>query len=279
MRTTLALFAFVSFTAFACQDQPNSLLDDGAGGESSGNGNNGGNGNGGSPTSDGGSSSNGDGGNDVVPQTADFEITADAAATMELRANAEVALTIAPNGYEGVVSLSVMNIPSEVQATVSPTSVTLDGSTSQAITLTIVSASDSETGDFAITVVGTVPEGTASGDAAVTIEPVITIKIPQNLESYEASPPDTTAFGDYPTVIKAPANISDANPVTVRFFNDDTVPHEIHADQDGAGFGHGQGPIAAGAFDPVVRKVNQAGEYAYYPHDLGTQIMGLIVIE
>lgn len=272
------LCAFVSITAIACDDQPTSLLDGNGGSSSSGN--NGGNGDGGSPTtSDGGSTSNGDGGTEVIPQTADFEITASGAATIELRASTDLSLTVAPNGYVGPVSLSLANVPSDVDASVSPTSVTLDGTSDESITLTVTSASNSESGTFAITVVGTVPEGTASGDASVTIEPVITITIPQNLESYASNPADTTAFGDYPTVIKAPANISAANPVTVKFFNDDTEPHEIHADADDAGFGHGQGPIAPGSFDPVVREVNQTGEFGYYPHDIGTTILGQIVIE
>lgn len=272
------LSAFVSITTIACQEQPTSLLDGDGGSSESGS--NGGNGDGGSPTtSDGGSSSSGDGGSAPIPQTADFEITAASSAELELRASTDVSLTIAPNGYTGVVSLSLMNVPGDVDASVSPTSIALDGTSDESITLTVTSASNSESGSFAISVVGTVPEGTASGDVSVTIEPVITITIPQNLESFASSPADMTAFGDYPTVIKAPANISGANPVTVKFFNDDTVPHEIHADQDGAGFGHGQGPIAPGAFDPVVRNINQSGEFGYYPHDIGTTILGLIVIE
>ncbi len=278
MRTTASvlLCAFVSITTIACQDQPTSLLD-GDGGSSS-NGNSGGDG--GSPSSsDGGSSANGDGGNEPIPQTADFLITAAGSAEIELRASTDVALTIAPNGYVGAVSLSLMNVPGDVDASVSPTSVTLDGTSDETLTLTVTSASNSESGSFAISVVGTAPEGQASGDVSVTIQPVITITIPQDLESYASNPADTTAFGDYPTVIKAPANLSGANPVTVRFYNDDSVPHEIHADQDGAGFGHGEGPIAAGAFDPVVREVNQTGEFGYYPHDIGTTILGMIVIE
>jgi plastocyanin len=280
MRTTASalLCAFVSMITIACQDQPTSLLD-GDGGSSS-NGNNGGAGEGGSPTtSNGGSSSSGDGGNEPIPQTADFVITAAGSADIELRDSTDVSLTIAPNGYMGVVSLSLMNVPGDVDASVSPMSVTLDGTSDETVTVTVTSASNSESGAFAISVLGTVPEGQASGDVAVTIEPVITITIPQDLAGYASNPADTTAFGDYPTVIKAPANISEANPVTVKFFNDDTAPHEIHADQDGAGFGHGQGSIAPGSFDPVVRQVNQTGEFGYYPHDIGTTILGMIVIE
>jgi plastocyanin len=73
--------------------------------------------------------------------------------------------------------------------------------------------------------------------------------------------------------------MSEDNPVIIRFFNDDVVSHEIHADADLNGFGHGQGPIAPGAMDPVVRRVTAPGTYDYYPHDLGPSILGRVVIE
>jgi hypothetical protein len=130
-----------------------------------------------------------------------------------------------------------------------------------------------------VTVVGTVPAGEKSVDAALIVEPVITIVIPENLASYSADPPSTDAFGDFPTVIKALPNMSDDNPITVHFFNADTVPHEIHADNPNEGFPHGNQGIPPGELDPVVRRVNSPGEYLFYPHDIGMSILGQIVIE
>ena len=57
------------------------------------------------------------------------------------------------------------------------------------------------------------------------------------------------------------------------------VSHEIHADRPDQGFGHGNQPIPANSFDPVVRQVNTPGTYDYYPHDIGQSIPGRIVIE
>lgn len=273
------LCALVLASIFACVEQPSSLLDgdgDGDGGSGS---NDGGSGSVGGQGSGAGSSSNGGSGGGSIPQTADFTITANGSAALDLRDSAEVELTVAPNGYVGQVSLSLMNVPADVQGSLSVTSLTLDGSSDQLLSLTLESASDTVTGAFAVTVVGTAPEGQASGDVALTIEPVITVYIPQDLESYVSSPANTTAFGAYPTRIKAPPNLGPENTITVRFFNQDSVNHEIHADQDQQGFGHGQGPIAPNSFDPVVRNINAPGDYSYYPHDIGTNILGLISVE
>ena len=115
--------------------------------------------------------------------------------------------------------------------------------------------------------------------AVVTVEPVLTITIPQGLNGMSDDPPNTTAFGDYPTRIRALDGMSGDNPVTILFFNADSVPHEIHADRPDQGFGHGNQPIPASSFDPVVRQVNTPGTYDYYPHDIGQSILGRIVIE
>jgi len=271
----VSMCAFISFATFGCQEQPSSLLDGDGGDSSSGNANGGSN-EGGNGSGNGAAPADGGGGAEPIPQTADFLISADAAASIELRDSADVTVSIDPNGYVGAVALTLANVPGDVDASLDLPSITLDGTTPETVTVTVASASNSETGAFAISVVGTVSEGTASGDMSVTIEPVITIIIPQNLADFAG---EMNAFGPYPTVIKAPPNLSDESTLTVKFFNDDTVPHEIHADADDAGFGHGDGPIAPGSFDAVVRQINQTGEFGYYPHDIGTNIPGLIVVE
>ena len=75
------------------------------------------------------------------------------------------------------------------------------------------------------------------------------------------------AFGDYPMNIIAPKDISAQKPLTVRFFNDDDVAHEIHAASNAQGFPHDPGPIAAHSMDGLVRKVNSKGLYDFYLHD------------
>lgn len=261
----------------ACLDQPTSLLD-GTGGNPSGAGGTGVPNCAGSSVagSDGSGASGGDGGAPLQP--ASFELSA-TPVELELRNSVETEVTITPNGYVGPVTLTITSGPSDVQAELGVSSVTLDGSTLATVPLTLTTASSTQTGAFVVTVVGTVPAGEKSVDAELIVEPVITIIIPENLASYSADPPSTDAFGDFPTVIKALPNMSDDNPITVHFFNADTVPHEIHADNPNEGFPHGNQPIPPGEFDPVVRRVNTPGEYLFYPHDIDASILGQINIE
>ena len=81
--------------------------------------------------------------------------------------------------------------------------------------------------------------------------------------------------------MKALANLSASNPITVRFFNADTVSHRIHGDKPTQGFAHGATDIPPGAFDPLERQVNAVDTYDFYPHDLGTnaQIVGRLIVQ
>jgi hypothetical protein len=126
---------------------------------------------------------------------------------------------------------------------------------------------------------GTSADGDQSGAFELDVLPVITIYIPKDLQTYSSNPPDHTAFGDYPTKIKAVPNMDANHTVTVKFFNSDTVGHEIHADNDAEGFPHGTQNIAPNSYDPVVRNVKFPGTYNYYPHDIGQSIEGQIVIQ
>lgn len=279
----------------ACSEQPTSLLDgdddgdnDGAGASSDGAGpSSGGNSSDGAGTADGGSDNTGantsDGGAPPQPATFSILVTANegdgATAEIDLRDSAELTVAIEPNGYEGRVDLALTGLPSDVAGELAADSVTLDGASTETVTLTVSSASDTTTGTYPFVISGSVPAGEKSGAATVIVRPVITIIIPPNLATYDDNGPDTTAFGDYPTVIKALPNMNGQNTITVNFFNSDTVNHEIHADDQAQGFGHGQGPIAPNSMDPVVRRVNSPGEYNYYPHDIGTNIMGQILIQ
>jgi hypothetical protein len=275
--TSLLSVAFAALLS-ACLDQPTSLLD-GTGGNPSGGGQGAGAPGGAGSVGGSGTGASGDGGDGGAPaQPATFELSA-TPVELELRSSVDTVVSIAPNGYVGPVALSIAGGPSDVQAELGASSVTLDGSTVETVPLTLTTASSTQTGAFVVTVVGTVPSGEKSVDAALIVEPVITIIIPENLASYSAEPPSTDAFGDFPTIVKALPNMSDDNPITVHFFNADTLPHEIHADNPNEGFPHGNQPIPPGAFDPVVRRVNSPGEYLFYPHDIDASILGRIDIE
>jgi hypothetical protein len=253
----------------ACAELPDGLLGQGGGDEG-----------GGSPnatattsTSGSSSSSSGVGGaGGETGQTATFEIAVNASdTTLELRDSTELEITVTPNGYVGTVLVGIAGLPTDVTSTISPTMVELDGSTTATATLSIESASDTVTGDFAFTLNAAAPEGTKSVTANLTVAPVITIYIPADLASYSGS---NTAFGPFPTMIKALPGMSASNTISVRFFNQDSVPHEIHASAPDQGFPHGNGDIDPNSFDGQTRNVNAPGTYDFYPHDLanGTTI-------
>jgi hypothetical protein len=276
-RSLLAAVTTATFLS-ACLDQPTSLLD-GTGGNPSGGGEGSGARGGAASVGGSGTGAPGEGGSGGAPlQPASFELSA-MPVELELRSEVETLVSIAPNGYVGPVALSIEGGPSDVGAELGASSVTLDGSTVATVPLTLSTASNTQTGAFAVTVVGTVPSGEKTVDAAFIVDPIITIVIPVDLASFSAEPPSTNAFGDFPTVVKALPNMSGDNPITVNFFNADTVPHEIHADNPNEGFPHGNQPIPPGEFDPVVRQVNTPGEYLFYPHNIGMSILGQINIE
>lgn len=259
----------------ACAELPDGLIGNGGGDEG-----------GGSPstsatsgsTSSSGTSSGSGGTGGESGQTATFEIAVSASDTaIELRDSAELEISVTPNGYVGTVVVGIAGLPADVTSTISPTMVELDGSTVATTTLTIASASDTVTGSFAFTLNAVAPEGTKSVTANLAVEPVITIYIPADLSSYSGS---DTAFGPFPTMIKALPNMSASNTISVRFFNQDSVPHEIHADAAVQGFPHGNSPIPPNSFDGQTRNVNQPGTYNFYPHDLNdTTIRGRIIIQ
>lgn len=260
----------------ACAELPEGLIGQGGGDEGGGSPST--STTSGSTSSSGTSASSGGAGGDTG-QTASFEIALSASdTTLELRDSAELEVTVTPNGYVGTVVVGVAGLPSDVTSTIAPSLLELDGSTVATTTLSLASASDTVTGSFAFTLNAAAPEGTKSVTANLEVAPVITIYIPADLASYSGQ---NTAFGPFPTMIKALPNMSASNTISVRFFNQDSVPHEIHAEAAVQGFPHGNGPIAPNSFDGQTRNVNAPGTYNFYPHDLGngTSIPGRIIIQ
>ena len=204
---------------------------------------------------------------------------------IDLNADVVVVVTIDPVGYVGPVTLSVDNLPvaSGVTSAFANDVVTLDGTTKATATLTLTSLSSAAPVDVPFAVTVTVPSGSKSANATLTVRPTITIIIPANVNGLAgtAANPYKLAFGDYPIMITAPAGISAAKPVNVKFFNDDTIAHEIHAGQGGQGFPHSQASISAQTLDATPRPVNATGTYDFYMHDQGPSplTIGRIVIQ
>lgn len=267
----LAALSFSALLAACVGDLPDDFNNDGTGGDTSG------------PTTTTGGGGNttttttGGGGTGGQAQAGTFMVSASSPAmAAELRSDTTIPVTINTTDFTGTVDLSVTGLPADVTATFNPPSVTLDGAAATS-TLTLTTRSDTVTGTLALTVTGT--SGAATQTAAIDFDvaPVITVMIPQNVATLINT---TNSFGAYPTMIKAPPNLSAANPLMVRFFNADNVPHQIHASNDAQGFPHSNVNIPAGAFDPLDRPVNAPGTYNFYMHDvaMGDTIDGQIVI-
>ncbi len=235
-------------------------------------------------TSASGSGSTGAGGSSMQPAT--YTISLDTTTPqVDLNAKVDVAVTIDPMGYVGPVTLTVDNlaIPSGVTSSFANDVLTLDGSSMASTTLTLSTLTSAPPVDVPFTVTATVPAGAKTQNATLTVRPTITIIIPKNVNGLAgtAANPYKQAFGDYPIMITAPANISAAKPVNVHFYNDDDVAHEVHAGQGAAGFPHSQGSIDPHTLDVTPRPVNAADTYDFYLHDQGPNplTIGRVIIQ
>jgi hypothetical protein len=192
-------------------------------------------------------------------------------------------VSVAPNGYSGMATLSLPSMPSGVTGSFDNATLSLDGRTTATATLTLKTVDSAAPGAANVEIDAMAAGTTFKTTIAFTVESVITVHIPKGVNNMggTTSNPVTTAFGPYPMKLAAPtAGISSQNPVTVYFFNDDSVSHEIHASADQEGFAHDPGPIAPNSMDSLVRNVNTAGSYNFYLHDQGAPItVGLITIQ
>jgi hypothetical protein len=221
---------------------------------------------------------------DVGAETASFTVSVDTPqASVDLADSVVVNVTITPNGFRGPVDLAMATMPTNVTGTFATTAFTLDGTTPATTTLTIATTVSAATGADALSVTATAGSmGSATTPIALTVNAALTITIPANVDSNGGTTADpvTNAFGPYPMNITAPANLSTSNTLTVRFYNADTVPHEIHASSPSEGFAHDPGPFPAMSMDPFIRHVNATGTYDFYLHDQGgPSTIGRLVIQ
>ncbi len=202
---------------------------------------------------------------------------------LDLQDRVDLRVSIDPKGYVGQLTLSVDDLSSKgVKTTLASPTVTLDGATLVKVGLTLETASSTPPASVPFAVTGAAGGDTKVVSGTVTVHSAITIHIPMNVDGMAGTTanPNKAAFGDYPTMITAPAGISTQTPVAVRFYNDDDVGHEIHAGQAAQGFPHGNGNIPPHSMDPIVRNVNATGTYDYYLHDENAAVnVGRIVIQ
>jgi hypothetical protein len=283
--TRIVVLAVLSAALVACGDASTTSANHftGVGGGNAGNGGGGGSGGGGSDAGGGGSA---DGGSS---QTQGFEVMTDKTSyDVELRASAPVQVTIAPQSFSGTVNLAVTGLPSGVTGTFASSSVAVSGNTGATTTLTLTTISSIVPGAVPFTVTAT--SGSTSAQAAVSLNvlPQITIQIPMNVDAQKGTSgnPSTTAYGDYPIVMTAPANFGTGNPIVVKFENLDSAPHCIHASNASQGFPHDavtngvcDTPMQTNQFDQTAHNVNTKGSYLFYLHDQGNLTDGMITIQ
>jgi hypothetical protein len=216
------------------------------------------------------------------PQTASYAVSLDnVAGNVNLLASTSFVVTVAPNGFKGMVALATMGLPSDVVASFDNSALTLDGASNATAKLTLTTATSTKPGPTSFSVVGESEAGSQSTSATLTVASQLVIHVPAGVDQNGGSQnnPVMDAFGGYPIMITAPANMS-STPVTIKFYNDDNVPHEIHASSPGAGFPHGNGPFDPQTFEGTRRNVTMKGTYDFYLHDQGgPSTVGRIVIQ
>jgi hypothetical protein len=163
----------------------------------------------------------------------------------------------------------------------------VSGTTGATTTLTLMTTSAVAPALNNLTVKATSGANTTTTPLALNVKPILTITIPTNVDALKGTSgsPSTNAFGTFPILVTAPANIANT-PVEVRFLNKDSAPHCIHAGQAGAGFPHDPTTngvcntlTATNQIDTQKRLVTATGTYGFYLHDQGDLTEGSIKIQ
>lgn len=283
----LAAAALCAAFAFACGDASNTTSNHWAG-ISSGGGNDGSTGD----ASTGGSTQ---GGNDAGviaeggAQTQSFQIMTDKTSySVELRSTVVVQVTIAPQGFTGTVNLAVSGLSTGVTGAFNPTSVSVSGTTGATSMLTLTTLESVLPATTPFTVTATSGASTATSAPMLDVLAQITIQIPTNVAALAGTSgnPSTNAFGNYPIVLTAPANLGTANPLVVKFLNNDSAPHCIHASNATQGFPHDAVTngvcntlMNKGQLDQTAHNVNTKGSYGFYLHDEGDTTEGMVKVQ
>jgi hypothetical protein len=222
-------------------------------------------------------------------QTQAFQIMTDKATyNAELRAAIVVQVTIAPQNFTGTVNLAVSGLSTGVTGAFNPPSVSVSGSTGATSMLTLTTLESVIPATTPFTVTATSGTNTATSAPMLTVLPQITIQIPTNVAALAGTQgtPSTKAFGNYPIVINAPSNFGTANPIIVKFINNDSAPHCIHASNPTQGFPHDAVTngvcntlMQKGQSDQTAHNVNTKGSYLFYLHDEGDTTDGMVKVQ
>jgi plastocyanin len=183
----------------------------------------------------------------------------------ELQATNQVGVTVTPlGGFSGTVALSATGLPGSVTGAFTPAAVDLSsGPAAAALAIMVPSTATPTSVPTTVTVTG--DDGasvTASATFTLTVQRAITVTIVPDASTA------ALAFGPGPIVIHA-GTIGAGNTIQVRFYNQDSVIHEVHAAQPSEGFAHDPAPIPPASYDSLIRQVNSPGTYPFTLHDDG----------
>ena len=222
-------------------------------------------------------------------QTTSFQVMTDKTSyNVELRNTVVVQVTIAPQGFTGTVNLAVTGLSTGVTGAFNPTSVSVSGTTGATSMLTLTTLESVVPATTPFTVTATSGSATANSAPSLVVMPQITIQIPTNVAAKAGTSgnPSTDAFGNYPIVLTAPANFGTNAPIVVKFLNNDSSPHCIHASNATQGFPHDAVTngvcntlMQKGGYDQTAHNVNTKGSYVFYLHDEGDTTDGMIKIQ
>ena len=289
MRSALILSTCAAL-ALACGDASNITSNHWAGINSNDNNDNG-------STADGGTTSTGSDAStqaDVsLPeggsQTQSFSVSTDKTSyNVELRATTQVQVTITPQSFTGTVTLAVSGLSTGVSGAFNPPTVNVSGTTTATSMLTLTTLESVVPATTPFTVTATSGANNATSAPSLVVMPQITIQIPTNVQAKAGTSgnPSTDAFGNYPIVINAPANFGTNNPIAVKFINNDSTAHCIHASNPNQGFPHDAVTngvcntlMNKGQMDQTAHNVNTKGSYLFYLHDEGDTTDGMIKIQ
>ncbi len=222
-------------------------------------------------------------------QTQSFQVMTDKTSySVELRSTVVVQVTIAPQNFTGTVNLAVSGLSTGVTGAFNPTSVSVSGTTGATSMLTLTTLESVLPATTPFTVTATSGSSTATSAPSLDVLAQITIQIPTNVAALAGTSgnPSTNAFGNYPIVLNAPANLSTTNPLVVKFLNNDSAPHCIHASNATQGFPHDAVTngvcntlMNKGQLDQTAHNVNTKGSYLFYLHDEGDTTDGMVKVQ
>jgi len=195
------------------------------------------------------------------------------AESLRLNESKDLTVTVTPsNGFSGMVTYAVDNLPTGVTATFTPPAAMVTGPTTTKLTL---KTSSSMKPNNALAMQVKASSGTiTSAPQALTLDvkAELLVTIPNGVNVGTAAAPNNEAFGaaSIETVYVAPGT-------KVTFVNADGINHQIHSDGT-LGVAHEGGPLMANGGNTYTQTFNAAGTLNFRCH-IHPNMKGQIVVK